>query len=666
MAKKKKENTLSYLQMPLPSGGKYSKMTKVAFGGLNKRYTHDSGNLSMERNISTNDYPYLTPSPRRIWTLDEKYGLPTSMYGFDDFLLVIYSKKYSGKFRMFVDYIIFNDDDDFVVHTGILNLNDNDDEIQRSVVQFNVYDTPTDPLTGQFVKKLVFFPDKASMFMKIVESDYDPEGWDDDVLAAADLGVMYHYDGYYYVVELNKKTVEEETEDGSKIEKVEYYRTVKCKSLDSDGDKTENVFFCDSLEAIVKKYTNKTPEVDASGATIYPPPSTASHNYYYRNTYDNNTYRWCEYETAKKDSKGEFVKDENGNYISDGGTTYGWKVSVVPAVPSLKYATVHMSRVFGVDDDRVYASGYNDYTNWNLDTVDEYNEANAWCSPSQSNSKAGGSFTGITTFQGHVVCFKHDFMHEIYNTKNPFRLTDIYAEGAIDNRTIQDVDGKLIFVSEDDVKIYTGSNPRIIGYNLNMPKYTYAVSGTDNRNYYLYCEGNSKSDRHLYVYDTYTELWSEQEIDTRVLSFAHNKTGMYMLDEDGYVYQMDTGIYKHGWSFETDLVTSQTVNIKHVKRIQMLVDIPEKINGKDNKTDEADMAFLKVYILYDDEDFESLESDKIKNRLVYSSDKYGKFPIRVKPRNTANYGFKLHFEGNVYVKLYELEIFVEAGGDLIV
>ena len=36
MAKKKTENTLSYLQMPLPQGGKYSKMTKVAFGGLNK------------------------------------------------------------------------------------------------------------------------------------------------------------------------------------------------------------------------------------------------------------------------------------------------------------------------------------------------------------------------------------------------------------------------------------------------------------------------------------------------------------------------------------------------------------------------------------------------------------------------------------------------------
>ena len=53
MAKKKNDNTLQYLQMPLPKGRRYSKMTKVNFGGLNKRNTVDSGYLSMARDIST-------------------------------------------------------------------------------------------------------------------------------------------------------------------------------------------------------------------------------------------------------------------------------------------------------------------------------------------------------------------------------------------------------------------------------------------------------------------------------------------------------------------------------------------------------------------------------------------------------------------------------------
>ena len=553
MAKKKNENTLSYLQMPLPSGGKYSKMTKVSFGGLNKRYALDSGSLTMESNISTNEYPHITPSERKIEVLDE-YSNPISMFAFDDFLIVIYRKNGA----VLIDYITADED----VYTGTLKSSDatEDDDVPRSIVQFNVYDTPTDPISGKFVKKLLIFPDKKSMDFEITKDNFEIK----------------------------------------------------------------------DMSVLIKTYKNDTEP--------YLPPDTASHNYYYRNT----STEAQEADTLYGSAIYKWVDDESDNENS------GWKISIPPTMPDLKYATVHLSRVFGVDGDRVYASGYNDYTNWNLDTIDEYNESNSWCSPSQSNTKASGKFTGITTFQGHVICFKRDFMHEIYNTKNPFRLTDIYAEGSIDNRTIQDVDGKLIFVSEDDVKIYTGSNPRIIGYNLNMSQYEYAVSGTDNRNYYLYCE-DTKENKYLYVYDTYTELWSEQSITDRVVSFAHNKNGMYMLCADGIVYKMDTNDYLHEWSFETDLVTNKTVNIKHIKKLQMLVDVAKNAN-------------MKVYILYDDEEF-----DENKSHLVYSSNgKRGKFPIRVKPRNTANYGFKLHFEGAGYVKLYELEIFIEAGGDMYV
>jgi hypothetical protein len=625
MAKKKKENTLSYLQMPLPEGGKYSKMTKVAFGGLNKRYTLDSGDLSMESNISTNEYPYLTPSCRKELYKDGYYvnnaKYPISMAAFDDFLVVVYYEKTlvdsKWHYEIKVDYITEDEDENVIIHTGILESNANKakDTIDtpRSIVQFNVYDTPTDPITGQFVKRLLFFPDKASMFMRIVEK---PDNFDVDT---ADTDVLYfHYNGAGDKIYSVVKVIAEKDDDG----KVTYSR----EHTSVGGT---NYFVCDGMDVLVKEYDN--------GVEPYLPPETANHSYYYQNTnpaakeddtlFGSAIYRWVDDEADSENS--------------------GWKVSIPPTMPDIKYATVHLSRVFGVDDDRVYASGYNDYTNWNLDTVDEYNEANAWCSPSQSNTKAGGNFTGITSFQNHIICFKHDFMHEIYNTKNPFRLQDIYAEGTIDNRTIQDVDGKLIFVSEDDVKIYTGSNPRIIGYNLNMPKYKYAVSGTDNRNYYLYCEeiGNKK---HLFVYDTYTGLWSEQSIDSKVWSFAHNKNGMYMLCEDGCVYKMDTDDYSHEWSFETDLITNKTVNIKHIKKLQMLVEVATNAN-------------MKVYILYDDEEFNENTS-----HLVYTSTKTGKFPIRVKPRKTANYGFKLHIEGTGYIKLYELEIFVEAGGDMYV
>lgn len=623
MAKKKKENALTYLQMPLPEGGKYSKMTKVTFGGINKRYTMDSGALTQESNISTNDYPYLTPSELQI-SLSDKYTNPISLFGFDDFLIVVYRQNGAIK----IDYIT----EDNKVYTGILKSSGatNDDDVPRSIVQFNKYDESIDIVNGNYVKKLLIFPDKMSMFMKIVETDTTPSEWPEKEQQNARCDVLYYNtkDEVYFTKGFDEKGNIEFNQSGG-----------------------TGYFAPDSMIVDLKTYTNDGVE-EEDGTINYLPPDTASHNYYYKNLsskaqeadtlYGSAIYRWVDDE----------VDSENS----------GWKISIPPTMPDIKYATVHLSRLFGVSDDCVYASGFNDYTNWNLDTIDQYNEANSWFSQSQSNTKAGGDFTGITTFDSHVICFKRDFMHEIYNTKNPFRLQDIYAEGTIDNRTIQNVDGKLIFVSEDDVKIYTGSNPRIIGYNLNMPKYTYAVSGTDNRNYYLYCEDNESGNRYLYVYDTYTELWSEQSVTDRVIGFAHNKNGMYMLCSDGNLYKMDTNQYMHKWSFETDLITNQTVDIKHIKKLQMLVDIPEQINGMGNVAeDETNPAYMKVYILYDDEVF-----DENKSHLVYTSKKRGKFPIRVKPRKTANFGFKLHFEGEGYMKLYELEIFVEAGGDLFV
>ena len=577
MAKKKKEDSLSYLQMPLPSGSKYSKITKVAFGGLNKRHTLDSGYLSMEKNISTNEYPHITPSELKQEFKSYRHitsGTTIGMFAFDDFLIVLYYEE--RDYTIYVDYIKGKSGTTYTSvlkkFTKLENESDSDFDnrfredvsLPRCAVQFNKYMQSEDIVNGEYVKKILIFPDKVSMDFEI----------------------------------------------------------------------TANNFAVSGLEVEIKTYDNDT--------APYLPPDTASHNYYYKNT---NAIAAKSEETLYGDAIYRWVDDETDSENS------GWKISVPPTFPDIKYATVHLSRLFGVSDDCVYASGFNDYTNWSLDTIDEYNESNSWFSQTQSNTKAGGDFTGITTFDGHIVCFKRDFMHEIYNTKNPFRLTDIYAEGAIDNRTIQDVDGKLIFVSEDDVKVYTGSNPRIIGYNLNLSQISYAVSGTDNRNYYLYCESDDDrkriATRYLYVYDTFTDLWSEQSVDGSVQSFAHNKNGMYMLC-DGMVYKMDTDVYNHDWSFETDLITNKTVDIKHIKKLQMLVDVAQDAN-------------LKVYILYDDEEFNESTS-----HLVYSSTRAGKYPIRVKPRKTANYGFKLHFEGTGYVKLCELEIFIEAGGDMYV
>lgn len=530
------------------------------------------------------------------------------MRGFNDTLIVVYEKDDA----VLVDFLMESGE----TYTGILSDNAEDETAEpKSIVLFNVYDTPTDPLTGNYIKKLLFFPNKASAFLKITETQTKPTKWTSEELSAAALDTLYCYDDgehkRYYEVKVTSTT----DEDGN---------TVYSREIKKNG--TQDRFNCAKMEAMIKSYYQDESETDESGAEIYPPRENADKSCYYKNTFNNEIYRYCEYETT------------------DGDLAYGWKVSVPPAVPNIEYATVHLSRVFGVGGGRVYASGYNDYANWSLDTAGEYNESNAWCSPSQSNTKASGDFTGITTFQNHVICFKRDFMHEIYNTKNPFRIQDIFAEGAIDNRSIQDVDGQLIFVSEDNVKVYTGSNPRIIGYNLGIDRFTQAVSGSDGRNYYLFCK-ISGNKRRIFVYDTLVDEWSEIEASEDILSFAQQGGGMFALSKSGIVYRIDTNDYRHSWSFETDLMTNETIDIKHLQKIQVFAEMEQN-------------ASLRIYALYDDEKFNPT------SQLVFSGGHTGKNLIRIKPRNSASYGIKLHFEGFGFVRIYEAELLMQSGGEL--
>ena len=100
---KKNENKLSYLQMPLPEGRKTYKLTKRSWNGLNKRQTIDTGALSMSKNMSTLEAPYLTPA--QDWELLRGYETdPISAFGFDDFIIVVHKDKTAIK----VDYLTFD------------------------------------------------------------------------------------------------------------------------------------------------------------------------------------------------------------------------------------------------------------------------------------------------------------------------------------------------------------------------------------------------------------------------------------------------------------------------------------------------------------------------------------------------------------------------------
>lgn len=349
-------------------------------------------------------------------------------------------------------------------------------------------------------------------------------------------------------------------------------------------------------------------------------------------------YKWYYYDKGLKAPA--WVKS-NKYYIPD-------KASEVKGMPVVEHVCVAHQRLFGIDNNRVFASGYNDYSNWSLDTADTYSADNAWVSSLVSRNGMKSPNVGIITYSGSVFVFKNESTFEITNTKNPFRVHEVFSVGAISQRAIQVVGDYLIFVGKKGVKLYNGTTLKDIGYNLNVDTFYSAVTGTDGRKFYLYSK-TDKKDKNLFVYDTYTGLWAEEDTTVDFAAFAKSDAGMFGISSDFKIYRLDTGNYAHDWFAVTDLSCNGSVDIKHIKKIQMLADIGAG-------------STVSVYLLYDDEEF-----DEEKSHLIFTKKNTGtkeiKLPIRTIPRKTANYGFKIYIKGNGYAKIYQAELLITQGGD---
>ena len=482
----------TYLNTGLPNAnnsgaGQRYKTSRLQWRGLNLLSNVDSGYLSNACNITMNALPYLEPTPNYS-EYKTGYAVPISLFAFDDFLIVIYRQ--SGAVKL--DYITQT-----ATYTGIIKASGatSADDYQRSVVKFNVYTTPQDPLSGTYDQKLLIFPDKLSMDFKVTNTP----------ISLAELGSTF---------------------------------------------------------------------------------------------------------------------------------------------PDIKYATVFLSRLFGVDDTRIYASGFNDYAFWDLDTADEAGENNAWASPAQSNTRADGAFTGITTYAGHVMAFKRDYTHELYNNKNPFRIQDLFSEGAIDNRSIQEVNGYLFFVSENKVIMYNGGSPRQISAVLDIGMYDTAVSGTWGNNYYLYTKRNNA--HVIFVYNVASGEWSKDCISDGVVQFASNDNGLYALFDNGDINKINTEDYiNREWFLETELFLNGTTDNKRIVRLQCLAGFAENSN-------------MKIYVLENGEE----HTADIGADYAYTqpSDRSGKRAIRIPVKRSEGFVHKIRFEGKGYVKIYTLELVLQTGG----
>lgn len=613
---KKKEQELTYLQLPLPEGQKRTARTKIDWSGLNYRQTLDTGVLSYEKNISTAEAPYLTPSQKPVlvkdygdvYKHDDEAGgytgdcICSSIFGCDDYLFVLHYEKTSTHALIQPVAAILDSNMEQITSGGkfkigpICNLGAHE---QLSAVAFNKYsnyENIADKNPSIFSKHILFFPYNYSYTFNSFQDVLYRSSYHDRQKSTYPWAFIEDFkdqDVVYNVIEVPGRMIPSAEEIAH-----ENYRHI---DLENESGSLNRFYLTHNLVA----------------------------GLWYYNGYD-----WY---------------PMNYNVTDDIKTPTPGSSAQITGNPTLNYGVVFQSRLFGIDDGKIYASMFNDYAGWDLDTATETNSSNAWISALNANTMANGKLSAIVTYQDRVVVFRENYMYEVRNTRNPFRVSDIFQEGCIDWRAALVVGEKLIFTGRKSVNVYTGSKPVDISRNLNVERFYDAAAGTDGKNYYLYC-ATDKKEHSLFVYDNVVGQWSEREIDKKVLSFTANNNGVYMLCEDNKIYKLDSGLYDHDWAFETDFYTGDTVNIKHIKKLQMLADV--RAGSK-----------LKVYILYDGEAFDEEQTECLYD-FENDSAVEQKVSIRILPRRTANYGFKIRVEGFGFSRIYQLGYTLAAGGEL--
>jgi len=532
MAKKKKEQELSFMQVPLPSGPNIYKGVKLSWSAFNRRDDADQSMLAEESNISTADTPYMSPAaiPQKLDLSD--VTLFNAQFNSD---LTFAYPFYNSKSLTFIDNELWivrldgvtvyadrlsasNSEDYSAAMTYICEDNNadyiNTQTIYPGVVRFGVNSNAFNVVDNVVIDKVIL-PAFA-----LSAEDFSTASWAYQTSSSA-YGFPYYNKDAEYIY-------------GSYVEKGAFTQAQANSKYDN-----RVAYYIRKLWIVPNKND------------------------------DMGTYTRAELYRATLDTSGDWhalvwTKLDH-SFVTDYGGYVPFQMYGGPVLPFS--ATAH-GRLVGVNKGKVYISSYNDYSNWDFDTSTDYADSHAWMSETQTTSGAGGNFTAIASYQNHIICFKEDFIHEVTNTKNPFRITDVFSIGTIDQRSVQIVSGLLIFAARDGIYAYNGSSPKLMSYNLNIDELHTAVAGTDGRFYYLYCtDGNDKP--YMFTYDTQCGCWARQECIAddsadgyaEVIGYAYNHNkGMYALVSTEHKRTITTD-YGNGYTGLTAIYSGSNATI---------------------------------------------------------------------------------------------------------
>ena len=232
------------------------------------------------------------------------------------------------------------------------------------------------------------------------------------------------------------------------------------------------------------------------------------------------------------------VKGRGDNYIVVTGIiskviTQETPVTVARQMPNMDFIIESENRLWGCrygealngePVNEIYASKLGDFKNWNCFngvSTDSY----------AVTVGTDGAFTGAIAFRGFPLFFKEGCMHKIYgNYPANYQVLTTACRGVQKGcaGSLAIVNETLLYKSRAAVCAYDGSLPYEISEPLGDAIYSNAAAGTLGNKYYISMR-DAAGKYNLFVYDVQRGMWHRED-DTRALTFCSCGGELYYLD----------------------------------------------------------------------------------------------------------------------------------------
>ena len=255
------------------------------------------------------------------------------------------------------------------------------------------------------------------------------------------------------------------------------------------------------------------------------------------------------------------------------GADYGkdYRATIEKEMPDLEYICENNMRLWGVKDNSIYASKYNDPFNFN---VFENLSGDSY----YIDVGTEGKFTGCVPYSNYICFFKENLIHKLYGTEpSDFRVITSPVAGVQmgSEKSIENINGTLFYKGVNGVHAYSGGTPELLSSNFGTKRFADAVAETDGERYYISMkEGDNWG---LYVLDLATKMWLKED-NTHALDMAFCDGKVHMLTDDGELAIVDKESIDETseWSV-TFCPFNETINEKKVySKFHLRLELGEK------------------------------------------------------------------------------------------